>query len=97
MSAEEVQIIPLAHHIQRPLEEQSTVESSTIWVSAAGSILMMKKVATEVQTSQAHMDASIQPRSHPLSVVLDPGAMNSTETGANPQGSHTHTPELPAS
>lgn len=49
-----------------------------MWVSAAGSILMMKKVATEVQTSQAHMDASIQPRSHPLSAVLDPGAMNST-------------------
>ncbi|KAK5921430.1 hypothetical protein CgunFtcFv8_025136 [Champsocephalus gunnari] len=49
-----------------------------MWVSAAGSILVMKKVATEVQTSQAHMNASIQPRSHPLSVVLDPGAMNAT-------------------
>lgn len=33
------------------------------------------------QTSQAHMDPSIQPRSHPLSAaVLDPDAMISSET-----------------
>ncbi|KAI9527619.1 hypothetical protein NQZ68_028842 [Dissostichus eleginoides] len=53
MSAEEVQIIPLAHHIQRPPEEQSTVESSTIWVSAAGSILMMKKLCLSTRSAFA--------------------------------------------
>lgn len=41
--------MPCPHHIHRPPEEQRRAKSqdSTIWVIAAGAILMGKKVAAE--------------------------------------------------
>lgn len=97
VSAEEVKSIPRAHHIHRPPEEQCTAKSqdSTIWVNAAGAILMGEEGSPErgAQTSQAHMDPSIQPQSQhpPSAVVLESDAMNSTETEKIHEGSRIRT------
>lgn len=89
------------HHIHRAAEGQPRAAAqshrSTIWVRASGAILterekkkekQKKKKKKGAQTSQAHMDPSIQPWSHPppSAAAWDPDAMNSSETqiGANP-------------
>lgn len=87
--------ITLADHPRSGAQRRATTPQSGSELPESS--LRGKRLLRGVQTSQAHMDPSIQLQSHPLSgPVWHPDTKNSTETqaGENPRASHIQTQEL---